>query len=298
MAIAGKKTGSLKRKPAAASTQTATQAKAEDGDHAAAGTDSSLKQLRMDDYVVSFTHSMDDGDSHGSGSSSSTTTSIKPAASQKALGGFQSARSMIKSAPAAAPADVSAASVISVDDDDGGLSDGSGTAMSDDAAGQGEPAIRLDETQERISKMDINRPLLIVAGAGSGKTTTLCARVIEMMRQGVRPEQILVITFTNKAADELKERIGRYTRAAGLPTAAGAGRMPHASTFHAWCYALVAQHYGQLGWDRMPMVAAAESEHLAVVAAAMRDLESCRRLRQCELMLGLAADDAGAGDPA
>ncbi|KAJ1739649.1 hypothetical protein LPJ68_004500 [Coemansia sp. RSA 1086] len=156
------------------------------------------------------------------------------------------------------------------------------------------PVIRLDAVQERISKLDFERPLLIVAGAGSGKTATLCARVIEMMKSGVHPKGILVITFTNKAADELKQRILRYMQASGMlenvdikDRGVVNSLMPSASTFHSWCYGMIMRFYRQLGMNKCPLVAAAESEHKRLMVLAKEQLEDCRRLVQCEQMLGI-----------
>ncbi|KAJ2156437.1 hypothetical protein GGF46_005185 [Coemansia sp. RSA 552] len=215
----------------------------------------------------------------------------------KAGPGFQSAKVVLKTGTGfqstkiikAGPPTVSVTSVTS-----DVMPDVMPGAMELNEPGQQDPGrerMELDATQERISKLDIERPLLIVAGAGSGKTSTLCARVVEMVRQGVPAQRVLVITFTNKAATELKERIARYMRVAGLNGAA----VPRASTFHSWCFGLVQRFHGRLGWDRCPMVAATEGEHRKVLGIALEQIEDSRRLVQCEEVLGL--DPPELGDP-
>src|SRR3954468_7988458 len=79
-------------------------------------------------------------------------------------------------------------------------------------------------------------PLLVLAGPGTGKTTTLVEAVVERVRRGLEPDQVLVLTFSRKAAEELRERIsGRI----GQTTAE-----PAAWTFHAFCLALVTTYSG------------------------------------------------------
>ncbi|WP_228982349.1 ATP-dependent DNA helicase [Streptomyces sp. DH12] len=76
-------------------------------------------------------------------------------------------------------------------------------------------------------------PLLVLAGPGTGKTTTLVEAVAARVARGADPERILVLTFSRKAAVELRDRM-----AARLPGA----RAPQATTFHSYCYALVRAH--------------------------------------------------------
>ena len=85
-------------------------------------------------------------------------------------------------------------------------------------------------------------PLLVVAGAGSGKTRVLTHRIAHLVEEGVHPMQILAITFTNKAAAEMRERV-----------AALIGPVAHkmwVSTFHAACVRILRAHADLLGYPR------------------------------------------------
>ncbi|MFI6810526.1 ATP-dependent helicase [Streptomyces luteogriseus] len=90
----------------------------------------------------------------------------------------------------------------------------------------------LDASQRSV--VDHRRgPLLVLAGPGTGKTTTLVESVAERVARGADPERILVLTFSRRAAVELRDRMARR---------AGAARAPQATTFHSFCYALVRAH--------------------------------------------------------
>ena len=93
-------------------------------------------------------------------------------------------------------------------------------------------------------------PALVVAGAGSGKTRTLTAKFSHLIAAGYEPERILAITFTNKAADEMKFRLMRLT---GMPL----GKFPWVRTYHSACFIILKTHCGLLGF-RQPLQIFAE----------------------------------------
>ncbi|MFE6551934.1 ATP-dependent helicase [Streptomyces sp. NPDC057746] len=76
-------------------------------------------------------------------------------------------------------------------------------------------------------------PLLVLAGPGTGKTTTLVESVAARIARGGDPERILVLTFSRRAAVDLRDRMAQRT---------GAAHAPQATTFHSFCYALLRAH--------------------------------------------------------
>jgi DNA helicase-2/ATP-dependent DNA helicase PcrA len=106
---------------------------------------------------------------------------------------------------------------------------------------------------QREAVESIAGPALILAGAGSGKTRALTHRIAYMMQRGVQPWQILAVTFTNKAAKEMKARIEnllRITEAGGFASEFGAGRMPAMGTFHSICVRILRRDIEKLGRER------------------------------------------------
>ncbi|MEU2425964.1 ATP-dependent DNA helicase [Streptomyces sp. NPDC007851] len=91
---------------------------------------------------------------------------------------------------------------------------------------------RLDAAQRAVVDHAAG-PLLVLAGPGTGKTTTLVESVAARIARGADPERILVLTFSRKAAVELRDRMALRV---------GAARAPRATTFHSYCYALVRAH--------------------------------------------------------
>ena len=86
-------------------------------------------------------------------------------------------------------------------------------------------------------------PLLVLAGAGSGKTRVLTARVCHLIQEfGISPKKILTVTFTNKAAGEMRERITKLLGSEPIGMWVG--------TFHAMGARLLRRHADRLGWDR------------------------------------------------
>ena len=126
-----------------------------------------------------------------------------------------------------------------------------------------DPFASLNDDQRAAVEHDIDcapeavRPLLVVAGAGSGKTSTLAHRVARLIASGCDPQRILLLTFSRRAAGEMARRAGHVLqqvmsarRGAQNTTLAGSAApagLPWAGTFHAIGARLLQQHAGRIG---------------------------------------------------
>ena len=117
-----------------------------------------------------------------------------------------------------------------------------------------------DEQAQAVSHSE--GPLLVIAGPGTGKTRVITYRIFQLIREReIPPEQILAITFTNKAAQEMRNRVGRLLRATGFNV--------WIDTFHAACTRILREHGD---WDQL-------NRHFAILDQPLQEeiLTECLR---------------------
>ncbi|PRH75680.1 DNA helicase UvrD [Streptomyces solincola] len=129
----------------------------------------------------------------------------------------------------------------------------------------------LDASQRAVVDHE-DGPLLVLAGPGTGKTTTLVEAVAARVAQGADPERLLVLTFSRKAAVELRDRMA--ARLGGAPA-------PQATTFHSYCYALIRAHQDADLFSEPLRLLSGPEQDLAVreLLAGQLDLEQRGHLR-------------------
>lgn len=97
---------------------------------------------------------------------------------------------------------------------------------------------------------DDTRPLLVIAGAGSGKTNTLAHRVANLIRHGADPQRMMLLTFSRRAAQEMERRVGGVLqKALGLPGTQALPNLPWSGTFHALGARLLREYAPRIGLD-------------------------------------------------
>ena len=117
---------------------------------------------------------------------------------------------------------------------------------------------------QREAVTTLRGPLLVLAGAGTGKTRVITFRMANLIANGIRPDRILSVTFTNKAAREMRERamslIGKHMK-----------QRPVVSTFHAWCVRVLREDIDALGYPKK-FVIYDRSDQESAARTALRDI--------------------------
>jgi DNA helicase-2/ATP-dependent DNA helicase PcrA len=110
----------------------------------------------------------------------------------------------------------------------------------------------------------LSGPMLVLAGAGSGKTRVVTFRIANLIKHGTRPDRILAVTFTNKAAGEMHERLSKLL--------GKQKQKPQISTFHSHCVRVLRRHARTLGYpERFAIYDRGDQESLA--RAVLRDIK-------------------------
>jgi len=127
----------------------------------------------------------------------------------------------------------------------------------------------LDELnpEQRLAVETIEGPVLILAGAGTGKTRAITYRMASLIAGGVPAEAILAVTFTNKAAEEMRNRVSSLLLRAGVPPS-----QPWLSTFHSLCARLLRREAAAAGLPR-DFAIYDDDDQLAAVKLAMNKLQ-------------------------
>ena len=132
--------------------------------------------------------------------------------------------------------------------------------------------------EQKEAVLHTEGPLLILAGAGSGKTRVLTHRVAYLIEQGVNPWNILAITFTNKAAGEMRERVDKIV---------GMGSESiWVSTFHSACVRILRRHIDRLGFDTSFSIYDADDQK-SLMKEVCKKLEIDTKIFKEKMLLGV-----------
>ena len=117
---------------------------------------------------------------------------------------------------------------------------------------------------QKLAVITVNGPVLILAGPGSGKTRVLTHRLAYLIQQGIAPKNILAVTFTNKAAEEMRERVKKLINHLAY--------LPFIGTFHAFCLKILRKEIDKLKYKKN-FVIYDEDDQLDLIKDVIKKLE-------------------------
>jgi DNA helicase-2/ATP-dependent DNA helicase PcrA len=159
--------------------------------------------------------------------------------------------------------------------------------------------------QQRLAVQTLQGPVLILAGAGTGKTRVITFRIARLIERGIPPDHILAVTFTNKAAREMQERVRQLlphrppaTRLSPLTTGhsqlSTLNSQPTICTFHSLCVRILRQHIEKLGYKRN-FVIYDESEQIGAVKKILARISARGEQADPAAILGLLSRHRNGG---
>jgi len=155
---------------------------------------------------------------------------------------------------------------------------------------------------QREAVKTIHGPLLILAGAGTGKTRVITTRLAYLIEHRVSPDQILAVTFTNKAAREMLERVNQLVPRPRRSESGEPALRPTICTFHSLCVRILRQHIERLGYKRH-FVIYSESEQLGAIKKILSQISAKGEKADPQAVLSLLSrfknggEGAALGDP-
>lgn len=145
--------------------------------------------------------------------------------------------------------------------------------------------------QEAVTRTE--GPLLILAGAGAGKTKTITERIVQLVKQGVDPRNILAVTFTNKAAKEMRERIvGRLVEERIIEKENPYHHTPTIKTFHSLGLLILSEQYQVLGLPKRPTILDS-SDSLSVIKDILKELSIDPKVHDPSMIRAVISKEKG-----
>ncbi len=148
---------------------------------------------------------------------------------------------------------------------------------------------------QRLAVETINGPVLILAGAGTGKTRVITHRIAYLIRKKVAPGNILAVTFTNKAAREMQERVRKLLPPPQKKESGEKPERPTICTFHSLCVRILRQHIEKLGYKRN-FVIYDESEQLGAIKKILANISAKGEKTDPSAVLGMLSKFKNGGE--